>query len=148
MKNKMTCAPRPCASCPYRQDAPSGFWQEHEYNKLLAYDGDIPDQLFKGATATFGCHQRDGNLCAGWVAAHGATNLLALRLQQRKVPRRTWNYKTDVPVFSSGAEARAHGMRDMEQPGEKALRLMEKLAMKVIDKALRSEGYVKGTDND
>jgi hypothetical protein len=43
----LTCAARPCASCPYRKDVPSGIWAAHEYTKLLAYDGDILDQLAK-----------------------------------------------------------------------------------------------------
>jgi hypothetical protein len=131
---KLTCAKRPCASCPYRRDAPSGLWAVQEYDKLLAYDGEIIDQLLKGATMDFGCHQRDGNLCAGWVAAHGPHNLLALRLRAAKVPQETWDYKTDVPVFSSGAEAREHGLRDMESPGAKAKRLMVKLVEKGIAK--------------
>lgn len=127
----LTCAPRPCASCPYRKDAPSGLWHQHEYDKLTAYDGDISEQAFKGATADFGCHQRDGKLCAGWVAAHGAGNLLALRLRAGRVPQETWDYTTDVPVFASGAEARAHGIKDLKRPGRKAQRLMAKLERKI-----------------
>jgi hypothetical protein len=128
-KRTLTCAKRPCASCPYRQDAPSGLWAEHEYDKLLAYDGEIIDQLQKGALGTFLCHQRDGHLCAGWVAAHGPHELLALRFDREVAPE-VFSYKTDVPVFSSGAEAREHGLRDMENPGPKACRLMDKLVEK------------------
>jgi hypothetical protein len=134
MTDKFTCASRPCASCPYRQDAPSGLWERHEYEKLLAYDGDIGNQFLNEATATFGCHQRDGHLCAGWVATHGATELLALRLRAGKVPAETWEYTTDVPVFASGKEAHDHGVRDMKKPGKKALRLMAKLAEKGLAK--------------
>jgi hypothetical protein len=133
-ERKLTCAPRPCASCPYRKDAPSGLWEKHEYDKLPAYDGDIQDQLFAGATAEFGCHQRDGHLCAGWVAAHGARNLLALRLRAGAVPQETWDYETDVPVFKSGKEARDHGLRDLKRPGKRAVRLMEKLQEKGLAK--------------
>jgi len=130
MPDKLTCAARPCASCPYRQDVPSGVWAEHEYAKLIAYDGDIIDQVINGATQVFGCHQRDGHLCAGWVATHGAPNLLALRLRADNVPDETWDYKTDVPVFKSGAEAAKHGVTDMDEPGVKARRLMDKLVEK------------------
>ena len=130
MDKKLTCAPRPCASCPYRKDAPSGLWAKHEYDKLPAYDGEIIEQLQNGATADFGCHQRDGHLCAGWVAAHGAGNLLALRLRAARVPQETWDYTTDIPVFSSGAEARRHGLKDMKRPKAKALKLMAKLEEK------------------
>jgi hypothetical protein len=134
MSEKFTCAARPCASCPYRQDAPSGLWERHEYEKLLAYDGEIIDQLLNGASATFGCHQRDGNLCAGWVAAHGAPDLLALRLNGDRVPAETWEYTTDVPVFASGKEAHDHGVRDMANPGPEACRLMTKLREKGLAK--------------
>jgi hypothetical protein len=130
VKNTLTCAKRPCASCPYRKDAPSGLWDAHEYDKLPAYDGDILDQMFAGATAVFGCHQRDGHLCAGWVAAHGPENLLALRLRGDEVPQETWEYETDVPVFRSGSEAGRHGMKDLHKPGLKAQRLMVKLEEK------------------
>jgi hypothetical protein len=131
-KRTMNCAPRPCASCPYRKDSPSGLWAGDEYAKLLAYDGDMLDQLAMGATATFGCHQKDGNLCAGWVAAHGAENLLSLRVQGDKVPPETWNYTTDVEVFASGREAFDHGIRDLQSPGPKALRLMAKMQAKGV----------------
>ena len=128
--DKLTCAARPCASCPYRKDVPSGIWAEHEYEKLIAYDGDVLDQVFAGAEQVFGCHQRDGNLCAGWVACHGAGNLLALRLRGDRVPDETWGYETDVPCFASGAEAARHGVRDMDEPSPKARKLMDKLVEK------------------
>lgn len=128
-----TCAPRPCASCPYRKDAPSGLWAEHEYDKLPEYDGEIIHQAARGAFGTFMCHQRDGRLCAGWVASHGPENLLALRLD-RHVDPSVFDYTTDVPVFKSGAEARDHGLRDIDKPGAKARRLMDKLEEKGIAK--------------
>ncbi|MCC9181145.1 DUF6283 family protein [Mycolicibacterium mageritense] len=73
-------APRPCASCPYRRDAPSGIWDASEYRKLPAYDGEAQDQPLN----LFVCHQTNGDdpnarLCGGWVACHGG-ELMALRL--------------------------------------------------------------------
>jgi len=129
---KLTCAARPCASCPYRKDAPSGLWVEAEYDKLPAYDGEIVEQLMQGAIGVFLCHQRDGHLCAGWVAAHGPHDLLALRLAagKQEVDPSVFDYETDVPVFSSGAEARAYGIADIEAPGLKARRLIGKLLEK------------------
>nr|WP_239003987.1 DUF6283 family protein [Nocardia panacis] len=61
-------APRPCASCPYRRDVPSGIWHESEYNKLRSYDLDTAYQ----PTALFECHQTEpdtpaARMCAGWV---------------------------------------------------------------------------------
>ena len=129
----LTCAKRPCASCPYRKDAPSGLWSKHEYDKLPPYDGDIPDQLENGAFGTFLCHQKDGHLCAGWVAGHGPRNLLALRLDH-KIDPSVFDYKTDIPVFKSGKAARKHGLRDLEKPGTKAQRLVLKYVEKGIAK--------------
>jgi len=134
MKNKtLTCAKRPCASCPYRKDAPSGLWARDEYEKLPSYDGEIIDQLMNGGIGVFLCHQKNGHLCAGWVAAHGPQNLLALRLDHDIDPS-VYDYKTDIPVFSSGSEAYAHGIRDMEEPGRKAQKLMVKLLEKGLGK--------------
>ena len=114
----------PCGSCPYRRDVPSGVWDQVEYDKLPLYDGDTGSQSW----ALFMCHQQDGCLCGGWLATHGTDELLALRVNQ--VHLSTFKYKTKVPVFASGAEARAHGMRDIEAVGEKAERVIKKLERK------------------
>lgn len=133
-KKTLTCAKRPCASCPYRKDAPSGLWATHEYEKLPAYDGHMWEQFEKQAFGTFLCHQRDGHLCAGWVAGHGPHKLLALRLDTAVDPK-VFDYATDVPVFSSGAEAAKHGLRDMDNPDDRAFRLMDKLVEKGLAKS-------------
>lgn len=39
-------------------------------------------------------------------------------------------YKTKVPVFSSGAEAREHGMRDIEKSGNAAMKMIMGLLRK------------------
>lgn len=132
MTETLTCAARPCASCPYRKDVPSGLWSPIEYTKLLAYDGEVLDQLVKGAIGVFMCHQKDGNLCAGWLAAHGTDNLLALRMVRGDIDPKVWGYETDAPVFRSGEAAFNHGMRDIKKPGPKALRLMVKMQEKGI----------------
>lgn len=116
---------RPCGSCPYRRDVPSGLWAAEEYAKLPGYDGEIIDQLHSGATGLFLCHQRDGCLCGGWLQAHGAENLLATRLN--RVDPSAYGYQSDVPCFGSGAEAAAHGVREIEAPGPEARALIEKL---------------------
>lgn len=120
----------PCKSCPYRQDVPSGIWTEDEYEKLPKYDGEIVTQAMKGATGLFLCHQRNNALCSGWLACHGPDNLLALRLNHAKVDPSVFNYETDVPVFSSGAEAADHGLREIDQPSTAAHRTMERLIRK------------------
>lgn len=118
---------RPCPTCPYRRDVPSGIWHESEYSKLRSYDGDVPDQLASSATALFYCHQRDGNLCAGWVGCHDMTNNLAVRFQQADVDPAVYDYESPVPLFGSGAEAAEHGLRDLAAPGPAAMQKMRRI---------------------
>ena len=120
--------PVPCGSCPYRRDVPSGIWAEDEYDKLIAYDGDTSGQ----SPQLFMCHQRDGNLCGGWLACHDPYELLAVRLALAfgAVEESVLDYRTSVPVFPTAAAARAHGMRDIERPGDKADRMIEGLVRK------------------
>jgi hypothetical protein len=133
MTKPLKCAAAPCKSCPYRRDTPSGVWEAHEYDKLPAFDGEIAAQAFRGAFGVFMCHQRDGCLCAGWVATHGAHNLLALRLGVEKIDPSVWDYRCPVPVFGSGQEAADHGKRDIDRPGESATRMVNRLAKKIGD---------------
>lgn len=114
----------PCGSCPYRRDVPSGIWHESEYRKLPLYDGPTWAQR----PALFMCHQKDGNICAGWLACHGSDELMALRFNP--VHESAYGYKSPVPVFSSGAEAAAHGMKDIDKPSDAAVHVVEKLARK------------------
>jgi hypothetical protein len=128
-------APRvPCGSCPYRRDVPSGIWEQGEYDKLLKYDGKMADQAVAGAFGVFMCHQRDGNLCGGWLACHGADNLLAMRIACAKgsLDASVFDYKTDVPVFRSGRAARKHGIRAIDNPKPRAKRMMAGLLRKRI----------------
>lgn len=123
-------APRPCASCPYRQDVPSGIWAAEEYAKLPAYDNDTwaqPQGLFL-------CHQTGSDdpgarLCAGWVGCHGG-QLLALRLAvtSGRVDPTVFEYRTAAPLFASGAAAAAHGMADVESPSVAAVAAGAKIA--------------------
>lgn len=117
----------PCGSCPYRRDVPSGIWSRAEYDKLLAYDGETWQQ----SPIAFGCHQRDNNLCGGWLACHGPENLLALRIPNKTIDPSVFDYKTDVPVFSSGAEARAHGIKDIKRPKARARKMVAGLLKKL-----------------
>lgn len=117
---------RPCASCPYRKNAPSGVWSEDEYDKLPRYDGDIPEQE---SQRLFMCHQQDGCLCSGWLGHRDPNELLAIRiaLVQGRVDGDALEYTTDVPLFASGAHAREHGLRDIAAPGERAQETIEKI---------------------
>src|SRR5215831_11815339 len=100
-RTKLTAPSVPCGSCPYRQDVPSGIWAKHEYDKLPGYDGETWEQH----PGIFMCHQRDGQMCGGWLACHDPRHLLALRLASADVDASVLDYKTEVPVFESGAAA-------------------------------------------
>jgi len=128
-------APRPCESCPYRRDVPSGVWSADEYAKLRDYDNETYDQPL----GVFQCHQsgpqdRAARLCAGWVGCHGQ-ELLALRVgvASGQLDASVMAYETDVPLFASGAEAAEHGECDIEEPGEAALDLVAKIAASRAD---------------
>jgi hypothetical protein len=111
---------------------PSGVWSEQEYAKLGTYDGETGEQAMKGALAVFSCHQGDGQICAGWAHVHGNDDNLALRLALRLDPdvdvESVLEYSTDVPLWGSGAEAAAHGMRDIDTPSDAACDVVKKVA--------------------
>lgn len=120
--------PRPCASCPYRRNVPSGVWDASEYAKLPEYDGDMGSQ----SPAVFHCHQKDGTVCAGWLGYRNPDDLLAVRLglMRGSLDPACIDYTTDVPLFASGAEAAAHGVRDIENPSDKAVDTIRKVIRK------------------
>lgn len=132
-------APRPCQSCPYRRDVPSGVWAASEYAKLGAYDRDTAAQ----PAEMFLCHQNppesaQSRLCAGWVGCHG-DQLLALRLAgaRRDLPpevvRAAMNYISPVPLFESGAAAARHGVRDLVAPGQPASAVIDAIVRRRPD---------------
>ena len=119
---------RPCTTCPYRRDVPSGIWHPDEYAKLPGYDGDVPEQAGAGAFGVFLCHQKDGHLCAGWVGCHDMANNLAVRMSHRDLDiDAVLGYVSPVPLFASGAEAAAHGMREIGSPGAGARSAVDSL---------------------
>lgn len=117
---------KPCGSCPYRCDVPSGVWDASEYKKLLDFDGDIPEQK---RTSIFMCHTGDSTVCAGWLGHDDPLQMLSVRLGLAfgKLDPSCASYTTKVPLFSSGAEAAAHGLRELENPNEDACTLIAKL---------------------
>ena|ERR1035441_6863319 len=125
-------AQNPCGSCPYRKDVPSGVWAREEYLKLPAYDLETGEQ----PTAIFLCHQQTGRPCAGWCGTHDMNHSLAMRFaaMSRGTSRETidaiLDYQTDVPLFSSGAEACQHGLKGIRRPSEKAKGLIVNLSRK------------------
>jgi hypothetical protein len=129
-------AARPCGTCPYRRDVPSGVWDASEYEKLPRYDAPTPFQ----PTNVFVCHLADQKrglyrICAGWAGCHDGYELLSLRIavsdSVAMISPRTYDltaeYQSPVPLFASGAEAAAHGMRDIETPDQTATVAIEKI---------------------
>ena len=127
-------APAPCGSCPYRLDVPSGVWSEEEYEKLPPYDTSTGEQ----PPAVFCCHQQPDRLCAGWVGVHDMRHNLGLRLADAMGAMEdpgeidaTLDYETPTPLFASGAEAAAHGLAEIDEPGERAVKTVKKLEPKL-----------------
>lgn len=126
-----TIAPKPCHSCPYRQDVPSGVWDTSEYDKLLEYDKETFDQ----PTSVFLCHQQNGCLCRGWLDCHGE-RLLSIRLASsmgtvdNEQLCEAFDNGPAVPVFESGAAAAKHGKRGIKRLSKPAKTMIDKLVAK------------------
>jgi hypothetical protein len=128
MADLTTVRKRPCPSCPYRRDVPSGIWSAEEYAKLPKYDGDTLEQARSEAFGLFLCHSRRESVCAGWAGCHDMAESLAVRMSRRDLDiDAVLGYVSPVPLFSSGAEAAAHGMRDIAEPGPAARRKVRQL---------------------
>jgi hypothetical protein len=108
---------------------PSGVWCAEEYLKLPRYDGDTGQQFMAGATGLFYCHQQDGKLCAGWVGCHDMHHAAAVRLHP--IAPEAYSYRSPVPLFATGAQAAAHGLADIQEPGERAQRAIRRLLNKI-----------------
>lgn len=119
--------PRPCASCPYRRNAPSGVWHPEEYAKLPRYDGDTASQ----PPQVFMCHQGDDHVCSGWLGHRDPWDLLAVRIGVLggSLDASCAEYTTTVPLFGSGVEAAAHGLLDVHEPTDRAQGVMRKVAL-------------------
>ena len=143
----LTVRKRPCPSCPYRLDVPSGIWAADEYAKLPLFDGETFEQAAAGAFAPFSCHSSPELLCAGWVGTHDMAENLALRFAARRgIDPAVYDYVSPVPLFGSGAEAAAHGMRDLERPGADALRAAAKLRRIVAARYRDAADLIRGDD--
>ena len=126
-------ATNPCGTCPYRKDVPSGVWHPEEYAKLPDYDKDTGYQ----PPNLFACHQQDGRLCAGWCGTHDMEENLALRLAEHsgkltaEEVDEVLDYTTEVPLWSSGAEAARHGLAEVDAPSPAAQRKIDRLSRRL-----------------
>lgn len=130
----------PCASCPYRRGVPSGIWDKTEYQKLPAYEGEIHEQT---SIAVFSCHQPgEGSVCSGWLGHREyPEDILAVRLGiiRGALDNSCLEYTTDVPLFESGAEAAAHGMKHFQDPRADARSVIDKITRKQAAAAARNQ---------
>lgn len=127
MAELTTVRPRPCPSCPYRRDVPSGIWDASEYDRLPVYDLGTGEQALAGAFYLFHCHSAPGRICAGWAGCHDMEENLAVRMNIRDIDPAVFEYVSPVPLFASGAEAAEHGKRDLPAPGPEAVRKARQL---------------------
>lgn len=139
----ITVRKAPCTSCPYRRDVPSGIWAASEYAKLPMFDGETGEQADAGAFSLFYCHRTPEFLCAGWVGCHDMTENLAMRLHGRDIDPAVFSYVSPVPLFSTGAEAAEHGLRDLDAPGPQAQAKSQEL-LRVIARRNEREGNDDG----
>lgn len=70
----------PCASCPYRRDAPLRFWDASHFRDLLRADADPVEGPI------YGCHgtakMRAGpSVCAGWLLDQKERGVPSIRLR-------------------------------------------------------------------
>lgn len=118
----------PCPSCPYRRNCPSGVWDTSEYAKLPEYD----NETFAQPVGVFMCHDANdkATMCRGWLDAHDKHHSLSLRLAAAigSVDASVFDLPhSGIPTFASGREAAEHGMADIADPGDNAVRVINKL---------------------
>jgi len=110
---------------------PSGVWSADQYELLRKYDRGV--EITEDALGVFLCHQNSrgqrDQLCSGWAACEGH-ELIGLRLavSAGRVDPSVLAYATDVPLFATGTEAAEHGLREIENPGQAAVAMIEKIA--------------------
>ncbi|RSM38180.1 hypothetical protein DMB66_59140 [Actinoplanes sp. ATCC 53533] len=119
-------AARPCGTCPYRRDCPSGIWTGETYGRLVLYD--LPTAL--QPNRVFLCHLQDTatgrRVCGGWAGTHDTEQLLGLRYavidgdMTAETLQAILVYRSPVPLFESGKAAYEHGIRDINNPSPEA----------------------------
>ena len=112
-----------CTACPYRRDVPSGVWAASEYEKLAEYDKETGEQ----PVGAFHCHATPEVICHGWTVVHGRQDYAHEPLAFRLWGIDPTTVEEHTPLFSSGTEACEHGKRDIENPSEEAMAVVERL---------------------
>lgn len=111
---------KPCVSCPYRKDCPSGVWHESEYEKLRAYDDNMTLDMFL-------CHTESEKLCRGWLSVHSESVAVRLLMMRGKVASAEVYADPPVPLFGSGNKAADHGQKQIKRPTHHARKMIARL---------------------
>ena len=121
--------PRPCESCPYRQDCPSGVWDASEYEKLRKFDTSFE-------TGIFLCHQSTAKgsnlLCRGWLSVHRDSIAVRLGVIRGRIDPKEPYRDPQVALYSNGNEAADAGIKRIANPGKKSRQMIQKLVAKGI----------------
>ena len=127
---KLHVASSPCTSCPYRRDTPPGIWHPEEYAKLERFDDDTKHPGGQ-EIATFLCHNSPitdrPTVCRGWLTVHRES--VAARLAEiiGQVTGDERYASVAEPLYSSGREAAAAGMRGVDRPERQAVEVIKKI---------------------
>lgn len=127
MSQELIVPEKPCESCPYRRDVPSGIWAREEYEKLRGYDENT-------AFGTFLCHHSpDMNrnaVCRGWLSVQCESAAARLAVLSGQVTDEQRYATPLVPLYASGNEAADAGIRGIKRPNAKARKLIDRLKAK------------------
>ena len=131
----MHVAKSPCSSCPYRKDVPAGVWHKSEYEKLPAYD-DGPQGQKSLIVGVFLCHQTPeikpkvgtDTVCRGWLTVHSEGVAARLAVMNGQITPEQMYAEVAEPLYASGAEAAAAGIKGIKRPNKKARKIIDRLA--------------------
>lgn len=94
----------------------------------------------------FHCHKQNGCVCRGWIDTHGnqgeGRDLISLRMASSidmSEIAKAIKEGPQVPVFESGAEACAHGLRDIDNPSKAAVAVGE-MVTKIHERKAEKSG--------
>ena len=130
---------RPCPTCPYRVDCPSGVWDRTEYEKLPRYDR---NETF----ATFLCHQTtatgEQTVCRGWLTVHAESVAARMGVLNGEFTDDE-RYADREQSCGRPGRRRATLVRDIDAPSEAAVAKVESLTRRGIGVDDRSDLAVR-----
>ncbi len=125
MTEKLLVANRPCNTCPYRCDTPSGVWAVEEYLKLPGYDNNTN-------LGTFLCHQTNATgrttVCRGWLSVHAESVAARMAVLNGSVTDEERLAPSEVELYPSGLAAGRAGLKGVRRPSREARASIDRLA--------------------